>query len=265
MLTKDLREARVYQEYELAGQKYRAIKAVPDFSDLDLGASWVNIDPTLFHGMLLSVSIIDHETKSIFVHGSAALTYSTYCLCATHVLQDYMDKIKQGLASVYLTGYYPKGPVMWQGTRFIGYRGLDIGLLEIIPTFKAEDVPVVICTEMEFKMPAVGDRIFISGTIADEPEYSLNENKINPPAVQTRLCQGRVIDVYPNGRDRTFLPMPCFAVDTPSWGGMSGGPAFNGQGELIGLISRSFDTAPTTVSLIPNPESALTEKMLRKD
>jgi hypothetical protein len=47
---------------------------------------------------------------------------------------------------------------------------------------------------------------------------------------------GPVVDVYPEGRDRS-LPNPSVGVSAKTIGGMSGGAAFDAQGRLIGIIT----------------------------
>ncbi len=47
-----------------------------------------------------------------------------------------------------------------------------------------------------------------------------------------------------------MLPWPSLQIDCPSWGGMSGGPVFDSEGKLLGLLSSSLDNGPSFVSLL---------------
>lgn len=59
-------------------------------------------------------------------------------------------------------------------------------------------------------------------------------------------CQlGRVIDRYPNGRDRN-LPGPCLAIECAVPGGTSGGPVFDSRGFLTGILSTSYEVSETS-------------------
>ena len=46
------------------------------------------------------------------------------------------------------------------------------------------------------------------------------------------------------------MPSTCIEVSMESWGGMSGGPVYNKDGRLLGVVSSSFDGGPTYVTLI---------------
>ena len=48
---------------------------------------------------------------------------------------------------------------------------------------------------------------------------------------------GEVTNVYPMGRDSSMMPGPCFATNARYEGSMSGGPAFNDDGHLVGIVS----------------------------
>jgi serine protease Do len=50
---------------------------------------------------------------------------------------------------------------------------------------------------------------------------------------------GRVTKVYPHGRDLAN-PTPAFEVEADWPSGMSGGPVFNCQGEVVGVVSRGL-------------------------
>jgi hypothetical protein len=54
---------------------------------------------------------------------------------------------------------------------------------------------------------------------------------------------GSVMEVHHDGRD-SQLHWPCFRVDARFDGGMSGGPVFNEQGELCGLVCKSMPPYP---------------------
>jgi hypothetical protein len=67
--------------------------------------------------------------------------------------------------------------------------------------------------------------------------------RINPKSIEVEYDQsfatsiGRVIEVFPNGRDKFLLPFPCFQIDCKINSGMSGGPVYNESGKVCGVIA----------------------------
>ena len=52
-----------------------------------------------------------------------------------------------------------------------------------------------------------------------------------------------------------MLPSPTLEVDCPAWGGLSGGPAFDKHGRVVGVLSSSYTgpedtTGPSYISLL---------------
>lgn len=87
--------------------------------------------------------------------------------------------------------------------------------------------------------PQVGDIVLAVGF----PELDLSEvDEARQSALLTEGmygAYGRVVEIYPKGTSATH-PTPVFAVESDWPSGMSGGPVFNVQGEVIGLVSRSL-------------------------
>jgi hypothetical protein len=52
---------------------------------------------------------------------------------------------------------------------------------------------------------------------------------------------GKVEEIFPDGRDRTFLPFPCFRVCARIPFGMSGGIVVDSKGALCGVACSGFD------------------------
>lgn len=57
----------------------------------------------------------------------------------------------------------------------------------------------------------------------------------------TRINQGHVLEIHPDGRDRVMLPFPCFRSDLPIYGAHSGGPVFDKSGRVCGINCTSFE------------------------
>lgn len=53
--------------------------------------------------------------------------------------------------------------------------------------------------------------------------------------------RGEVVEYFPNGRDRSFLPGPCFRTSVKILRGASGGPVLNSEGLVVGINSTGYD------------------------
>lgn len=91
------------------------------------------------------------------------------------------------------------------------------------------------------RFPTVGDRILVVGYSADN-EGSFLPDSDNVITIHGKMSSstGRVTAIYPEGRDRSILPFPCFEFVADIRGGMSGGPVFNDRGHLVGVVSTSL-------------------------
>ncbi len=52
--------------------------------------------------------------------------------------------------------------------------------------------------------------------------------------------QGKVVECFPQGRDRSMLPNPCYQTTMVIHGGASGGPVFNKHGKVCALNSSGY-------------------------
>ncbi|QUS40612.1 serine protease [Tardiphaga alba] len=86
------------------------------------------------------------------------------------------------------------------------------------------------------KWPMVGDEVMAIGF----PELgSIEDHAIDAEVLTERMYGsiGRITAVLPNGREHR--PWPTLAIDSHWPSGMSGGPVFNKDGEVIALVSSS--------------------------
>lgn len=59
---------------------------------------------------------------------------------------------------------------------------------------------------------------------------------------------GNIVTFFPNGRDRTMLPGPCYQTTMIVHGGASGGPVFAKSGSVFGVNSTGYDN--TDISFV---------------
>lgn len=195
-------------------------------------------------GVLLALSFRDdlgHHTT-----GSAAMVGPGLAICAAHVLEDqgYLEKLTRGDATLVAQAPLVGGMLLWTVLRVATVPGTDLAVLSMTLSsgFPADRRFAV--GSITTRMPAVDDVLTVTGLSA----VRRTEERSNSTRIEmfTGCVQGRVIDCYPNGRDRSMLPGPCFAVECEARGGMSGGPVFDSRGYLVGLVSSSYEGDMTT-------------------
>lgn len=90
------------------------------------------------------------------------------------------------------------------------------------------------------RRPQIGDRVMAIGY----PELTCVQNEAPDTAMRftERMygAVGTITGLLPQGRGSTY-PWPLIEVQTHWRSGMSGGPVFNEQGEVIGLVSFSLE------------------------
>lgn len=191
------------------------------------------------------------EDSGLKAIGSGVMVAPGLMLTATHVLEE----LKKGAALI-LT-FVPDGEArLWLPASSSNARGRgepnllgptacidsDISLVACELASEAHARYPLMLAPMAIELPLPGQRLwaygFRDGDIVD------GTTQITP-----FVSSGLVSQCFPNGRGRMF-PAPCIEVDMEAYGGMSGGPVVNDHGELVAIVSSSFDDGPTYATLI---------------
>lgn len=195
-------------------------------------------------GILLALSVRDddgHHTT-----GSAVMVGPGLAICAAHVLNDqrYLEKSVVGHATFVASAPTPSGLLLWTILRVATVPDSDLAVLSMQLTSDYPKNRRFNHASMTTRMPIIGDVLTVTGLSA----VRRTEDRTNSIHIDLipGCAQGRVIDSYPDGRDRTMLPGPCLAVECDARGGMSGGPVFDSRGFLVGVVSSSYEGDITT-------------------
>lgn len=92
---------------------------------------------------------------------------------------------------------------------------------------------------LDFTLPQSGDRLLALGYTRTAIERESNADDSITYQIEQSLVasEGHVMQVYPNGRDLSMLPFPCFETSVRMDPGMSGGPVISGvTGGVCGVV-----------------------------
>ncbi len=93
------------------------------------------------------------------------------------------------------------------------------------------------------RLPKIGERLLISGFRAGANEFEVGRQGGSDELTGSIVIStGVVTAIYLEGRDRYLIPWPVLEVNCPSLGGMSGGPIFDLNGKLVGILCSGVDS-----------------------
>lgn len=188
-------------------------------------------------GILLSIQFKGPNGHQ--VEGSAVLVAPGVAICATHVVQPHIESLLAGDTATLCGGITEHGLQLWKVVKITLVANTDFTILGLkLCSALPEDKTFYVC-RLTTRVPAIGERVTVLGFRSSTPfeqedgRYTCTGNVL--------MCQGEVTARFDDYRDRVFMPWPAFEIDCPSWGGMSGGPVFDKNGYLIGLLTSSFE------------------------
>jgi hypothetical protein len=217
-----------------ARMRFGSAPVTPEFS----GRTETLENWEFFEGMLLSVGF--GTARAFHVEGSAVLVAPGIALCAAHVVEPRMADLQAGPMTAMCQGITSHGLVLWRVKHVTFVPNTDLVILGLL---LASDLPpdrVFLQARMTTRTPAIGDEILLCGFRAAEAEFAVLADGIEARG-EVRISKGKISNTFPIGRDRGIMPWPALEVACPARGGMSGGPAFDSQGRLIGLVCSSID------------------------
>ncbi len=205
----------------------------------------------IFQGVLVSFHFAEGGRQRIT--GSGVMVGPGIMLGATHVIAPEAPRMQSGEIGGIVTAITPNGVMLWHPQHIVADPSSDIS---IITASCASDLPpgnILPVAAMSSRLPTIGEKITIAGFrpgVAEFPHTQTGDVFSGGVYVST----GRVTQVFPNGRDRSMMPWPSIEVDCYTLGAMSGGPAFNEAGRLIGVLASSVETTeqsgPSYISLL---------------
>jgi hypothetical protein len=189
-----------------------------------------------FDGAVIGLHFGDPLNQLVL--GSGVMVAPGVALAAKHVVESEIEAIIQGGTGFICTAIASSGLMVWRPRHVTLVENTDLALLTLEC---ASPLPEVLRNAtISTRLPKLGERIFIAG-VRHEFEIGRELSDIN---MRMMVAVGTVTERYEIGRDRVMYPWPVLEVDCHALHGMSGGPAFDERGFLIGLLSASTDAEP---------------------
>lgn len=198
-----------------------------------------------------SLALTTQKGDKSYASGTAVIIAPYLAITAKHVLEDYYNfydrisiekKTGEFSGTFYLFAFQTlnniKDDGVWSITRLWPCQETDLCLLMLTPYSDTAKNYKWRCPPLNFSLPKVGDRMAAFG-------YSKTkiDKEFNSLFYETSTAVGEVIEVHEKMRDSARLNFPCFMVNAKFDGGMSGGPVFNENGQLCGLICSNLPPA----------------------
>lgn len=206
--------------------------------------SIVNADA--FDGAVLAVAFPTPSYNNVL--GSAIMVAPGIAITAAHVMDECMDEVMSGRFGAMCLGLDMDRLDIWRIKHVtLGPSGRsDLAVLSLELSSRLPDDLAFSFASISTRTPAVGERLKVLGfRQTDDPEAP---SAVRNMAVRLFLSTGTVTQHFPHGRGRDLGP--CVEIDCHTTGGMSGGPVFDEQGMLLGILSKGLDGGPSWMSLI---------------
>lgn len=170
-------------------------------------------------------------------------------LAAYHVFKEKLDSLSQGEHTAICFGISKSGLQAWRISNVTHVGKSDIVILGLVYASKLPERNTFRTASITTRLPRIGEKLTIVGFRASQRTFNFTHNNSATYSGRILVCAGKLSARYQSGRDSCMAPWPGLEINCPSWGGMSGGPVFDDTGKLVGLLSLSFDSGPSYVSL----------------
>lgn len=208
--------------------------------------------PKVIGEIAFRLLVIDKDSN-IFASGTCFSVACGVLITARHVIEDFLQRFTKNPVKEFEVVDFCIWAIqilesedlyaVWSVSNFWLVPNSDIALLRIAPycknAAKLEDIKQA---KLNLFPPSIGSRIVGFGYHNSCVDKSnITNNNLNIVVNDTASATiGEVMEIHEFYRDKVRLNFPCFRVNARFDAGMSGGPVFNDDGEVCGVICSSL-------------------------
>lgn len=189
------------------------------------------------------------------ISGSATFISNDLIVTAKHVVEDYWKIYKKkelkfappekgtleldANFNIHAIQIFDKGKqgALWDVRKIYLAKNTDIAFLRVIPYSDSARLFKHKLPILEFHPPIIGSKLFAFGHTQSKADlYDKKIDWITQPTFST----GIVTNIFHEKRDSSMINFPSIETNARFDGGMSGGPVFNKNGNLIGVVSSNL-------------------------
>jgi hypothetical protein len=197
-----------------------------------------------FDGTLLTVCFV--YADRYVVEGTAVMIGLGLALSAKHVIDDHLDALIAGQASLYCDGMRLSGKLdIWECYALTTNGARDTGDLELLSLKLVSDIPGdgrFVVAPLTTRIPPPGELVTVAGFRFEEPVFVSSLNDPVTLAGRMYMSQGFAGEFSNPIHDSVLAPYPTIEILSGALGGMSGGAVLDRNGHLIGVTSLSLES-----------------------
>ena len=217
-----------------------------------LPADLMNVSTSSWHFRLIT----DVGTDDPLIVGTAFPIARTTLVTAKHVLDETWDArhdidLNRNLFAV--QALTTDRVILWKITKMIAHKTADLMLLHLDPQANRHNPTLWVPPwRVRKTAPRRGDMVMAIGYVEGRlriASRNRNGGGVLEISDQGQIEFGMVRTVHNKSRDRVMLPCPCFEIGANFRPGMSGGPVFDKNGRICGIVSTGIEEAVSSYAI----------------